>query len=167
MDTKKHIVFLDRDGVINDGTAYYTYSPEQFRINPGVIEGLQLLQKNGYECIVVTNQSGVAKGVYTIEDVHAVHIYMKQQLAKYNIHILGIYVCPHHPDVSACVCRKPGTGMFEQAAADFSIDFSASYMIGDSARDIEAAQKMGITGIRINKNESILPYCEQILLGNV
>ncbi|MFO7867725.1 MAG: HAD family hydrolase [Bacteroidales bacterium] len=156
-------VFLDRDGVINDGSLYYTHTIEDFKINTGVVEGLQLLQKYGFLLVVITNQSGVAKGVYTLRDVHKVHDYMIQQFRTYNITISGIYVCPHHPDVSECDCRKPKTGMFEQAVRDLSIDVSQSYMIGDSKRDIVAGERMGLTTIRIMKNENIEPYCAAIV----
>ena len=156
-------VFLDRDGVINDGTNYYTYTIDSFVFNPRIFEGLRMLQVQGYMLIVITNQSGVAKGVYTIADVESVHAYMVTQLQKRGITITHVYYCPHHPDVSTCQCRKPGTLLFEQAIAAYNIDIKKSYMIGDSKRDIEAAQKVGIQGILIAKNESIVPYCNTII----
>lgn len=156
-------VFLDRDGVINDGTNYYTYTIDSFIFNPGIFEGLATLQQHGYILIVITNQSGVAKGVYTEADVETVHTHMVQELQTRGITIHKVYYCPHHPDVSACKCRKPGTLLFEQAIAAYDIDVPKSYMIGDSKRDIEAAHKMGIQGILISKNESIVPYCNTII----
>jgi len=157
------VVFLDRDGVINDGTLYYTYKVKDFIINTGVIEALQKLQIAGYSFIIITNQSGVAKGEYSLEDVNTVHEYMLTELQKKAITVLGIYVCPHHPTVSECNCRKPKTALFERAIEEHNVDVTKSYMIGDSDRDIIAANKVGITGIKINKNENILPVCNQIL----
>ncbi len=156
-------VFLDRDGVINDGSLYYTYRPVDFRLNNGVCEGLKLLQDAGYLLIVITNQGGVAKGQYTEDDINATHAYMQELLAESNVRVTGIYYCPHHSDISPCSCRKPSPGMLLSAIADFGIDPSQSFMIGDSKRDIEAAEAAGVTGIKISKNENILPYCQQIL----
>lgn len=158
-------VFLDRDGVINDGTKYYTYTVEDFIFNSGIFEGLTLLQQHGYMLIVITNQSGIAKGIYTVGDVDTVHAFMVQEFEKRGITITQVYYCPHHPDVEACMCRKPGTLLFEQAIQTYDIDTVQSFMIGDSMRDIEAAQKVGIQGILISKNESIIPYCKTII-GN-
>ncbi len=160
-------VFLDRDGVINDGTAYYTYTKEAFVVNPGVIEGLQKLQKAGYKFIVITNQSGVAKGVYSLDDVKTVHQYMIRQFVENGVVIDGLFVCPHHPSVADCNCRKPKTELFERAIRDFDIDVTKSYMIGDSERDIIAAEKVGVKGIKIERNENILPYCQKIIDENV
>lgn len=156
-------VFLDRDGVINDGTLYYTFKIEDFKLNEGVIDGLKILQEANYKLIVITNQGGVAKGIYSIDDVENIHQYMNQLLTNNGIKIDAVYYCPHHSDISKCECRKPGSLLFEQAIEKFDIDRSLSYMIGDSQRDIEAAQKADIKGIKINKNENILPWCKKIV----
>lgn len=155
-------VFLDRDGVINDGTLYYTYRPADFTLNPGVTEGLRLLQDAGYKLIVVTNQGGIAKGEYSDADVAATHAYMLQLLADAGIYIDGVYYCPHHSDVAPCSCRKPAPGLILSAIAEHGIDPATSILIGDSRRDIEAAEAAGVAGIKISKNENILPYCQQI-----
>ncbi|MBK8805888.1 MAG: HAD-IIIA family hydrolase [Bacteroidales bacterium] len=110
-------VFLDRDGVINDGSAYYTYSPEQFIFNKDIAVALKLLQENLFKLIIITNQSGIAKGVYTTQDVEKTHNYMKSELQKYGVVISGIYFCPHHPEVSICNCRKPQNGLLLEAIA--------------------------------------------------
>ena len=159
------VVFLDRDGVINDGTLYYTYKVSDFKFNPGVFEGLKLLVEHGFLLIVISNQSGVAKGEYSIHDVDAVHAFMTQELGKNGIKITDIFYCPHHPSVSYCDCRKPGTLLFEQAIKKYHVNVQNSFMIGDSSRDIEASQKMNITGILISKNENVVPYCQSIIEG--
>lgn len=160
-------VFLDRDGVINDGTLYYTWKIEDFKLNPTVIESLALLKQHGWLLIVVTNQGGIAKGQYTEADVNAVHEYMQSLLRPHNATVDAVYFCPHHSDIAPCSCRKPGTLMLEQAIERFGIDVSQSFLIGDSGRDIEAAQAMNIHGIKTNKNEPILPYCQAIVSGTI
>lgn len=155
-------VFLDRDGVINDGTLYYTYRPTDFKLNPGVTDGLRLLQNAGYKLIVVTNQGGVAKGEYSETDIAATHTYMLKLLADAKVHIDGVYYCSHHSDIAPCSCRKPAPGMILTAIAEHGIDPARSVLIGDSKRDIEAAEAAGVKGIKIGKNENILPYCQQI-----
>jgi len=160
-------VFLDRDGVINDGTLYYTYKTEDFIFNEGVFEGLTLLQNAGYKLIVITNQGGVAKGIYTIEDVNKLHSYMSEMLSKRNISIDAVYFCPHHSDISKCECRKPGSLMIEQALLEFNINPNLSFMIGDSDRDIIAAEKANVKTIKTKKNENIVPWCLKIVNGNL
>ena len=101
-------VFLDRDGTINsDEGHYYIYKPEDFVFNPGVIEGLKRLQKAGYLLIVITNQGGIAKGIYTREDMFKVHEKMCAELEKHGVTLTKIYYCPHHESIKTCVCRKP------------------------------------------------------------
>ncbi|MCL2328893.1 MAG: HAD family hydrolase [Bacteroidetes bacterium] len=157
-------VFLDRDGVINDGTLYYTYKIEDFKFNADVFESLQLLVQAGFLLVVVSNQGGVARGIYSDADVNKVHEYMRQELLKHGIPLAGIYYCPHHSDVSNCDCRKPKPGMIKQAIQDLNIDPRQSYMIGDSKRDIKAAEAAGVRGILIGKNGALMPHCKQIFL---
>lgn len=162
----KKAIFLDRDGVINDGTLYYTYKIEDFTFNDGLFEGLQMLRDAGFIFVVITNQGGVAKGIYTEHDVEVLHNYMCDEMKKQGIEMAGVYYCPHYPDITGpCECRKPGTLLIERAIKDFDIDRTKSYMIGDGSRDIEAAERAGIVGVKIEKNESIVPYCKKILAG--
>lgn len=158
-------VFLDRDGVINDGSLYYTYKPEDFYINEGVAEGLKLLQEHGFLLIVVTNQGGVAKGLYTETDVRITHVYMLELLERLGVRISSVYYCPHHSDISPCECRKPSPGMIVKAIEEWNINRSESYLIGDSDRDIKAAMAAGITPVKVSKNENILPWCRRIVEG--
>jgi D-glycero-D-manno-heptose 1,7-bisphosphate phosphatase len=155
-------VFLDRDGVINDGTLYYTYKTEDFRFNADVFESLRMLVEAGFLLVVITNQGGIAKGVYSEADVENVHNYMRTELLKQHVPLAGIYYCPHHSDVSNCDCRKPKPGMIVQAMKDLNIDPRQSYMIGDSKRDIEAAHAAGVKGILIQKNGALMPSAQQI-----
>ncbi|MBQ3675795.1 MAG: HAD family hydrolase [Bacteroidales bacterium] len=157
-------IFLDRDGVINDGSLYYTYRISDFKFNDGLFEGLRMLRDAGFIFVVITNQAGVAKGLYSERDVEALHQYMCDELRKQGIEIAGVYYCPHYPEISGpCECRKPGTLLIERAIKEFNIDRTQSFLIGDGSRDIEAAERAGITGIKINKNESIVPYCKELL----
>lgn len=154
-------VFLDRDGVINVERGY-THRLEDFVILPDVIEVLQLLQKRGYLLVVVTNQSGVAKGLYTQSDVEMVHSYMLNEFTKNGIVLSEIYYCLHHPDVSNCICRKPDSLFVEKALARFNIEKSKSYFIGDKERDVEAGEKAGVTGILIEANSPLKDILHQI-----
>lgn len=157
-------IFFDRDGTINsDEGHYYIYRKEDFVFNPGVIDGIRRLNEAGYLIIVVTNQGGVAKGEYSIEDVEALHAYMCAELEKHGAHIDKIYYCPHHDSVAPCLCRKPSPYMIEQAIREYGIDKSASLLIGDGSRDIEAAEAAGIRGIKIKKNSDITPVIDSIL----
>jgi D-glycero-D-manno-heptose 1,7-bisphosphate phosphatase len=144
--SKTKAVFLDRDGVLNKDNPNYTYRVENFEILPGVIEALQALHSAGYKLIVVTNQSGIAQGIYMHEDVHACHQYMQQECGNCIDHF---YYSPYHPSVTASLARKPATLMFEKAQAKFEIDFSRSWMVGDRGRDIIPARQLGIKTIQI------------------
>jgi D-glycero-D-manno-heptose 1,7-bisphosphate phosphatase len=147
-------VFLDRDGVINVERGY-THRIEDFVILPDVVEYLQLFMEKGYLLIVISNQSGVAKELYSQEDVEVVHSFLTNELTKSNIKLSEIYYCIHHPDVSNCICRKPDSLFVEKALARFDIDPSLSYFIGDKERDVEAAEKAGVKGILIEANSPL------------
>jgi len=139
-------VFLDRDGVLNRERGDYTYALDDFEVLPGVPEALRLLKKNGYLLIVVTNQGGVAKGLYKKDDVLACH--QKLQDACDSL-IDAHYMAPGHPDYSASLSRKPNSLMLEKAIAKYNIDVEQSWMVGDSLRDLEAAEKVGVKGILV------------------
>lgn len=146
-------VFLDRDGVINNNDKhYYIYRKEDFEFNDGIIELMQKWQKDGYLLLIISNQSGIAKGEYTKQDVDKLHEYLKSELKKQGITITKIYYCPHHPDYSNCICRKPDSYLLEKAIARFEINRELSCFIGDSERDILAAQKAGLKGIKTEPN---------------
>lgn len=157
-------VFLDRDGTLNcDEGHYYIYKKEDVVFNPGVIEGLKRLKDAGYLLFIVTNQGGIAKGIYTHEDVKKVHDYMCSEFAKEGITIDKIYYCPHHESIKTCICRKPSPYMINLAIEEFHIDRHRSYLIGDGVRDIKAAEAAGIKAIKIHKNQDLTPAIDQIL----
>lgn len=155
-------IFLDRDGVINKEIGY-VYRVEDFILTNDIIPSLKKLQAAGFLFIVVTNQSGIAKELYTHEDVARVHAHMLSLLNKEGITISEIYYCPHHSDVEPCTCRKPDSGMIEKGIARFNIDISRSYMIGDKERDILAAQKAGVKAFHIESDNPIMGIAEEIL----
>ncbi|MCX7862056.1 MAG: HAD family hydrolase [Bacteroidales bacterium] len=152
----RKVVFFDRDGVINNNEDYYIYQWEKFRFNEGVIEGLKKLAQHGYEFIIISNQSGVFKNIYSIWDVEVLHNRLSEYLFDHGISILEYYYCVHHPETTNCLCRKPQSLLFEKAIARFNIDVQHSWMIGDQMRDIEAAKLCGIRGILVEPNSNLL-----------
>jgi D-glycero-D-manno-heptose 1,7-bisphosphate phosphatase len=154
-------IFLDRDGVINVERGY-THRLEDFVILPDVMEVLQQWQKQNFLLIVITNQSGIAKGLYSQENVECIHAFLMEEFKKHRIHISEIYYCMHHPDVCNCICRKPNSLFVEKGLARFNIDPKQSYFIGDKDRDIEAAQKGGVEGILIPSNTSLKTVVNRI-----
>lgn len=144
-------IFLDRDGVLNRERGDYTYRLEDFEILDGVRESLQILKKSGYLLIVITNQAGVAKGIYGEEEVLGCHAYLQAQTGGL---IDDIFFCPHHPITTESLLRKPDSLMLEKAIAKWEVDADKSYMIGDSFRDIQAAKKVGVKGILVGDKES-------------
>lgn len=142
-------IFLDRDGVLNVDRVDYVYRIEDLIIPDGTIEAIQRMKKAGYLLIVITNQSGIAKGIYTREDVLKCHEYFQEQCG----HLLDdLYFCPHHENFnSASLTRKPNSLMIEKAIAKYNIDRETSWMIGDAHRDIKAGQRAGIKTIHLTE----------------
>lgn len=148
-------IFLDRDGVINHDPGDYTTSLSTFRLLPGVLDQMLEWHKLGYLLIIVTNQAGIAKGLYTAETLSNIHNYLINQCLIKGFNLTEIYYCPHHPDYGKCLCRKPGSLLVEKALKRFSINASESYFIGDKQRDITCAEGAGVKGILIPLNGSI------------
>ncbi|MFH1409354.1 MAG: D-glycero-beta-D-manno-heptose 1,7-bisphosphate 7-phosphatase [Nanoarchaeota archaeon] len=148
-------VFLDRDGTINRDSLY-AYKIEDFVFLPGVKEGLKKLQALSFKLIVITSQSGIARGFYTEEDLEKVHAYMRSALEKEGVHLDAVYYCPHHPEAGneryrkVCDCRKPKIGLFLEAKKRFDIDLKKSYMIGDRSKDMAAGKTAGCTTIYLD-----------------
>ena len=163
----KKVIFLDRDGVINVDVNYL-YRIEDLTFMPGALEALALAVRAGYELIVVTNQSGVARGYYTEADVKKLHAYMGAKMAEQGAPVLQFYYCPHHEKgtvpvyTKVCDCRKPKPGMILKAMEDYSIDRAKSFMIGDKTSDVEAAHRAGLDGY-LFEGDNLLPFMRSIL----
>jgi D-glycero-D-manno-heptose 1,7-bisphosphate phosphatase len=143
-------IFLDRDGVLNKDFVDYAYSLDRFIILEGVVEALHSLKQADYKLIVVTNQSGIAKGIYTREDMEICHSYLQETCGGVIDHF---YFAPGHQSISESLSRKPGTMMFEKGIAKFDTDIARSWMIGDKRRDMIPAQKMGLKTILVGNEE--------------
>ncbi|MFC2009346.1 D-glycero-beta-D-manno-heptose 1,7-bisphosphate 7-phosphatase [Chloroflexota bacterium] len=134
-------VFIDRDGTIAEDVNYCR-RVEDFHILSTVPEAIKILNEKGYKVVLITNQSGIARGYFNEETLTQIHGKLKDELARYGAHIDAIYYCPHHPD-EGCDCRKPGTALFRRAAEEMDIDFCCSFMIGDMQMDIDAGRALG------------------------
>lgn len=147
--------FLDRDGVLNTDHGY-VHRPDQLEWVTGAPEAVRLLNEAGYYVIVVTNQSGVARGFYDEGSIQLFHAHMQAALAEHGARVDAFYYCPHYVKGTvsqfaiACKCRKPLPGMLEQAAGDWPIDLSRSFLIGDRESDMGAAAAFNIRGIKFD-----------------
>lgn len=166
----KPAVFFDRDGVLNVDYGY-VYKQDEFKWIPGAVETIRALKEYGYTIIVVTNQSGIARGYYTEIEVKKLHNWMNYQLlTKHNIQIDAFFYCPHHPSIGnnpfkmICECRKPMPGLIKRAINDFNIDTDRSYLIGDKDTDLEAAKAIGIKGYKFTSNNLFEFVMEKNLL---
>jgi D-glycero-D-manno-heptose 1,7-bisphosphate phosphatase len=145
-------IFFDRDGTLNEDIGYL-FEFEKFKWIDGAIDTIKFCNENNYLAIVITNQSGVARGFYTEADIRKLHERMNEDLKKYKARIDDFFYCPHHPNAVIekyridCECRKPKSKMLEDACGKYNIDKSKSLMIGDSIRDVECAENAGIRGI--------------------
>lgn len=152
MISKNKAVFLDRDGVLNEEIGHYVWQLDEFVICPGVPESLARLKAAGYYLIVVTNQAGIAKKLYTAAEVRACHA--KLQAACDNA-LDALYFSDAHPSVSDSILRKPNSGMLEKAVARFNLDVSQCWIVGDRLRDMEAGANIGVRGILVGEEEGI------------
>ncbi len=134
-------VFLDRDGTIARDVQYCRRA-EDFVLFPSAPKAIKMLNNNGFKVVVVTNQSGIARGFFSEEQLDQIHQKMKQELAKGGAWVDSIYYCPHHPD-DGCECRKAKTALFYRAVQELDIDLARSYVTGDSGIDIEAGKALG------------------------
>jgi len=158
-------IFFDRDGTINSDIGhYYIYKKQDFLLNDGVVDTMRKLQESNFLLFIVTNQGGVAKGIYSCEDVEAVNDYMLELLNAEGIRIENIYYCPHHESVSKCECRKPSAYFLNKAVEDYNLDKTQCFMIGDSKRDMESAKAADIKGLKIEANENMTHLLSQIEL---
>ena len=177
---KQKAIFLDRDGTINKYVGYLR-TPEQFELLDGVGEAIRKINLSGYLAIVVTNQPVIARGDVTVDGLQQIHNKMETMLGKEGAYLDGVYYCPHHPDKGfageveelkiVCECRKPKAGLLLQAAKDFNIDLSKSWMIGDSENDVLAGRNAGCKTALIGETDygqnlqatSLLDFVKEIL----
>ncbi len=147
-------VFLDRDGTINEQMGYINHL-SRFVLLPGAAAGIRRLNELSIPVLVVTNQSGLARGYFPPELLIAVHEKMVAELARQGARVDGIYVCPHHPEAKReeyrlnCDCRKPKTGLFNRAAAEHGVDLAASFVVGDRWSDLKAAAACGAASVLV------------------
>ena len=175
LSQKQKAIFLDRDGTINKYVGFLT-KPEEFDLLPGVAEAIRQINHSGYLCIIVSNQPVIARGDCTFEQLQEIHDKMETLLGQEGAFVDAIYYCPHHPDKGFegerpaykidCNCRKPKPGLLLQAAKDWNIDLSQSYMIGDSERDVEAGNAAGCKQsffIKTNEPNALLSIVNKII----
>lgn len=136
-------IFLDRDGTINV-ERHYLDDPDQLELLPGAAEGLRAMQLMGFGLVVVTNQSGLARGYFDEARLEQIHARLRAMLAQQGVQLNAFYHCPHHPD-EGCDCRKPRTGMLHRAAEELGCEPALSYVIGDKACDVELGNRAGAT----------------------
>lgn len=164
-------IFLDRDGTINV-EKNYLHKVEDFEFVSNAIEGLKLLQQQGYLLIIVTNQSGIGRGYYSEEDFSILNEWMIDSLETKGIHVDRVYYCPHLPDAKIekyrvqCNCRKPALGMYEAAIEEYKIDLSKSFAIGDKLRDCEICRMTECRGFLVGENEKT-DILEQVKSGQI
>jgi D-glycero-D-manno-heptose 1,7-bisphosphate phosphatase len=144
---KTPAVFLDRDGTINEEMGYINHL-SRFVLLPGVPEAIRRLNEAGVKVVVVTNQSGAARGYFPFELVEEVHLQLRDLLAAGGARVDAIYSCLHHP-TAGCPCRKPHPGLVLEAARDLDLDLTRSFMVGDRYKDIETAANAGVKGILV------------------
>ena len=164
-------VFLDRDGTIAKDV-HYCSRPEDFELLPTVPQAIRLLNAS-FKVIVITNQSGIARGYFTEETLAQIHKKMEDELAKHGACVDAIYYCPHHPD-EGCECRKPKTALFHRAAQELNIDLAQSYVVGDSDIDVKAGKALGCktvlvttgpSGQKLNDKDDAPQYIAESLLS--
>ncbi len=149
MKVARPAIFLDRDGTLNEDSGYL-YERELWRWLPHAVEALALFASKGYALVVITNQSGIARGYYTASAMHSLHDWVNAELAKSHLVIDAFYHCPHHPQFSGpCTCRKPSPELLLKAAQELQLDVQHSYMIGDKMSDVQAGLAAGCTSYLI------------------
>lgn len=157
-------IFLDRDGVLIDNSDhYYIWKDEQLKLVDGIFDNLKLLLLKGYQLFIVSNQGGISKGLYLKDDILNLHTQLLQTFRNNNIEITEIVFCPHHPEIEKCMCRKPDSIMIEKLLAKYKLTREASYLIGDSRSDMDAALKAGIQPIQITANSNMLPFISTLI----
>lgn len=154
-------VFLDRDGTLNFDTGYVSRK-EELKLLDGVVEALKIFADNGYKLIVITNQSGIGRGFFTLEECEAFNCHLNRVLAKNGVVIDDFFVCPHSPS-DDCKCRKPYPTMILDAARKYNINLLESFMIGDKMTDIECGENAKVTPCLIDSHRDLLYWAKEII----
>ncbi len=163
--TRRGAAFLDRDGTLI-GDAHFVADPARVSLLPDAARAVRRLNEAGWPVIVVTNQSGIARGLFTLADYERVRERVEELLREGGARVDDTYVCPHHPDFTGpCECRKPGTLLFRRAALEHNIDLSASWYVGDALRDVLPARELGGRGILVPNAETPAAAIEQARAG--
>ena len=158
---EKLVLFLDRDGVINEKRLDYVKNINELKFLPNIFNSIKKFKDIGFMIIIITNQSVVNRKIISEIQLKEIHDYMLKIMEKNSCKIAKIYYCPHHPD-EKCKCRKPNTGMIEQAIKEFEIKIPNAILIGDSESDIEAATRMKMKSIKIESNGSLIEEIDNI-----
>ena len=158
-------VFLDRDGTVVDDPGFL-HEPGKVKLLPGAAQAIKKLNEHGFLVIIVTNQSGIARGLYTVGDYESVQRRLIELLEKQGAHIDGAYFCPHHPQFTGrCDCRKPGSKLFQEAQQALDIDFTRSWWIGDRLSDVQPARVLDGHGILVATGDGNLHQGQARALG--
>ena len=160
---RQRAVFVDRDGTLNVDLRYMR-DPARLELYRGVPRALRLLHQHGFQVVVVTNQSGIVRGLYTDEDVAAIHARLQERLAQHGTGVDAFYYCPHAPE-DGCVCRKPNPGLFQRAASDLGLDLGSSAIIGDRLLDVQAGQRLGLLTAYVPEPGERMRYPEEVPLA--
>lgn len=168
MTAKVPAIFLDRDGTVNVDHGY-VHEIDDFQFIDGAIEAMQQLKKMGYALVLVTNQSGIARGMFSEDQFMQLTEWMDWSLADRDVDLDGIYYCPHHPEAAVeeyrqqCDCRKPQPGMLLSAMKELNIDMAASYMVGDKIDDVQAGKAAGVgTSVLVRSGKPVTPEGEAV-----
>lgn len=156
-------VFLDRDGVINHDPGDYTKHISEFTLLPTALEAMKKLHDAGYLLVLITNQGGIAKGLYSHDDVAEIHSFFLNKCEENGIAITNIFYSPHHDAYGKSLTRKPGSLMVERALARYDIDPKQSVIIGDKQRDLDSGAKAGVNGILIPTNAPLIEYIDSLV----
>ncbi len=147
-------VLLDRDGVINQDSDAYIKAPDEWQPIPGSIEAIALLNEHDYKVVVITNQSGLARGLYDRETLEQIHAKMLNLCRQNNAEIEAIFYCPHLPSDN-CTCRKPKTGLLEQFSNHYQVDLNDIYFVGDTLKDIQAGQSVNAQPLLVKTGKGL------------
>lgn len=152
MDFPDKLVILDRDGVINQDSAGYVKAPEEWQPIAGSIEAMAHLYHLGWRMVIVSNQSAIGRGLMTLDALHRIHITMQNLLNERGARVEALFFCPHTP-TSRCRCRKPKPGLLHQVTRRFQIDLRGKWFIGDTLKDVQAAQAVGAKPVLVRTGQ--------------